>query len=662
MTVLSDSNPDAYSLSPDTVATGPLVGFFESWSASVDAQMRTSSQFGIEYFMHELDWQQTRALLDAGVSSPPQLMLSLEDREAGEGSAGDFSVAQMLREDSGYYEDFIPNRSGEYMQVARRYAGDETSPEFEKRLRDYDAQIAKLREQHPDLELRSSREMFEQVRKDAAAAEQREQTDRRTWGGAVGGFLGGAVASMHPGTDPFNFYTMAAGGAGKTAAQRIFSQVGAQGAIETVNQVTGVQEGRQLLGLSHGLSDAAQRVAATALGAGVLQGAGEAVFAGARRWFRNTETDPAPPLALAERPAEPLPQITPDNLIEEARLARIEQDPRAYSDMLAAQAPLSGVKAGRPRSVVDLADASAQLEDWAGAAPAAVRPRTSSATYPTSPPRTAQEVDPPVFVRYDRNVERRNELRAQIEADVEGRDAEVHKAMGAVDARIHALEARLRATQGGGDAAELRKEVSEARKDRGALLRVSESKEAPEVASARRRIAKLDDKAADIVPLIGRARARARGRWGVSADDLDDVWGAYREGRTGPDTPAGEALEGREAMLALTDRAPVLQGAGNVEPAATSAETAQRIIAENTKTIDAALEGYRTQVKKLVDVSEEGKLKVDGREYEFDIDRDKLFVPNEDGNGGKEVTLREYLAENKRVEDELEGVSTCSTR
>ncbi|MCA9269814.1 MAG: hypothetical protein KDA41_15140, partial [Planctomycetales bacterium] len=84
--------------------------------------MRASSQFGIEYFMQELDWNQTRAMLDAGVEDPPQLILGLEGRRPGEGA---ISVAQMLRSGSGYYEDFMPERSGAYLDVARRYAGEE---------------------------------------------------------------------------------------------------------------------------------------------------------------------------------------------------------------------------------------------------------------------------------------------------------------------------------------------------------------------------------------------------------------------------------------------------------------------------------------------------------------------------------------------------------
>ena len=101
----------------------------------------------------------------------------------------------------------MTNRSEEYLEVARRYNGEEVSPEFESRLQAYDAHIRKIREQRPDLPLRTSEEMFAQVKRDAVAAEQREQTARRSWGGAFGGFFGGALASMHPGTDPLRIHS-----------------------------------------------------------------------------------------------------------------------------------------------------------------------------------------------------------------------------------------------------------------------------------------------------------------------------------------------------------------------------------------------------------------------------------------------------------------------
>lgn len=684
MTFFTSPNRDAQSITPDSVATGPLVGFFESFQVAMDAQMRTSSQYGIEYFMHELDWQQTQSMLEAGIENPPQLMLSLEGRERGEANAlTDLSVAQLLRNDSGYYEDFVPSRSGEYLDVARAYSGEGASPELTARMQEYDRQIAELRKQNPGLSLRTSQEMFGEVKRKAQDVDKREQTDRRSWGGAFGGFFGGALASMHAGTDPLNFYSLGIGGAGKSAVQRILMQTGAQGAVETVNQVTGVQEEREILGLSHGFADAAKRVGATALGGGALQGAGEVVGAGLKRWFRNVPNDPAPdPLVLtqSQRVQEPLLLTSAQRVKEEAQAALIEQNPNNVLNGLADTTPLSGIRSGTSRSIADIQDVGRQLEAWDGAAPSDLRPtRTETATYVDGQQRTApvdttaalennrlyqmaRDEDPRTFERYDRLLERKNTYKRWLDELSKGRDEDISATMDNIDTRIDALEARLRSAQGKGNKAKIREQIREAKADRESLIKLSERKETPDVVEVRKQMMKQDERMRDLAPLIGRAYSRARGRWGTEVTELDAVWDAYRKGRADVDMPPQETKFDYDSAVTLTDRAPILEGANRVEPAPTSAETASRVVEDNQKVIDEALEAYRAEVKSLVDSTDEGTIRIDGNEYEFDLDKDTMFMPNEDGVGGKEVTLREYLSEVKRAEDELEAVSICSVR
>ena len=166
-------------------------------------------------------------------------------------------------------------------------------------------------------------------------------------------------------------------------------------------------------------------------------------------------------------------------------------------------------------------------------------------------------------------------------------------------------------------------------------------------------LVKLDEKMRDLAPLIGRAYSRARGQWGETAAELDAVWDAYRQGKQQPDMPAENTLPDYDTAVTmsetLADRAPLLRHANTVEPGKTSAATAQKVVAENAKVMDEALTRYREEVKRLVDATDAGKLRIDGREYEFDLDGDTMFVPHESGTGGKEVTLREYLAENKKA-------------
>jgi hypothetical protein len=675
VTFFSEANEDSRTVTPDSVSTGPLVGFFESFETSVNTQMRTSAQFGIEYFMQDLDWKQTKAMMDAGVEDAPQLILGLEDRKPGEGAV---SVAQYLRKDSGYYEDFVPERSGAYLDVAKRYSGREISPEFEERLQAYDARILAIRKDRPDLPLMSSREMFDNVRQSAQDVERKAATDRRSWGGTAGNFLGGAAASLHPGTDPLNFYSAGVGGAGKTAFQRILVQGGVQGGVEAINQITGVQEERDLLGLSTGFADAAGRVGMAAVGGAAFQGAGEGLRAGFRALRRPAAPDAAPD-PLRELAADRQPSARPDpaNLKEEAQAARLEQDGRSYIDMIADEMPLSGLRAGRQRDIMDFADMTRQLEEWDGPSPAAAGPRTQNVAMPGEAPKVvvdvsravdgnaryqaAKQADPVAMTKYDKLVDRANTFRRWLAELSDGQDADVARTLDAITKREADLQSRLRAAKGKGPKAKIRQELRDAVTDREQVLKLSGARETAQVAQVRRDLAKNDEAMRDLAPVVSRAYARADGKWGDDVAEMDAVFDAYRSGRAEPDMPPS-GVPDVDVLMSLVDRAPVLRAADRVEPGATSAITAQRVIAENAKVLDEALATYRSQIGGLLGDADGGKLTIQGREYEFDIDADKMYIPHEDGVGGREVTIREYLTEAKKSEDELEAVSTCSMR
>ena len=166
MTFRSEPNRDAMAGADDTVSTGPSVGFLEAFNTAYEAQTRAASQFGIEYHMSELDNQQTKALRDAGMADAPSLIGELTN----------------------YYgldaERFTPfddqYQSGEYLEVARNVAGEGDVPWIGERAKQYDDKIKALRIQFPDLQLRTSDEMFKSVRDAAQEAERKEATDRRT--------------------------------------------------------------------------------------------------------------------------------------------------------------------------------------------------------------------------------------------------------------------------------------------------------------------------------------------------------------------------------------------------------------------------------------------------------------------------------------------------
>lgn len=668
MSFLSESNKDAGSISPDNVATGPLVGFFESFGLSMEAQMRTSSMFGIEYAMQALDWEQTKAMLDAGVDNPPQLMLTLEGSE---------DEGERLYRDEGYYENFHPKRSGEYMEVARHYAGEGASPEIQERMREYDARVAKIKEDRPDLALKTSEQFFTDVRSRAQEVERLQQTNRRTFGGVIGDFAGGAIASMNPDTDPLNFYTLGVGGAGKTAVTRIAAQVGAQGVIETINQATGVQEQRRLQGLSTGFADAAARVVGTAAGAGALQGAGELVAAGARRFFRSTPQDPAPSADVLDPPPVPpkLPRrkMSRAALVEEAKVARIEADTRSHLDIIADETPLSGIAVGRDRGVQDVADVTRQLADWSGGDPVTLKPRVlpdadtsrsgvdvSAAVENNAAYQAAKRADPQTFTKYERLVERKSTYQRWLDELAEGRSADIDNTLAEIDGRLDTLQGELADAKGKNAKSKVRAEIRSAEADKRALLKESRNAETADIAEVRRSLVKVDEQMRDVAPLVGRAYARSRGQWGETSSEADAVWSAYRDGRVQTD-PAPDTLPSYDEVMSLTDRAPVLQRADTVEPGETSADTAVRVLEEEAKISDEAVESYRAGVKGL-DVSENGTLQLEGSDHVFDVDKDRIFMPDESGTGGREVSVREYLESVKLADEEVEAVSTCSIR
>ena len=663
MTFHSEPNRDAMAGADDTVSTGPSVGFLEAFNTAYEAQTRAASQFGIEYHMSELDNQQTKALRDAGMADAPSLIGELTN----------------------YYgldaERFTPfddqYQSGEYLEVARNVAGEGDVPWIGERAKQYDDKIKALRIQFPDLQLRTSDEMFKSVRDAAQEAERKEATDRRTWGGAAGGFIGGTLASMDPRTDPLNFAALGVGGAGKTAMQRILVQGGAQGAVEALNQVTGVQEERRLQGLSHGFGDAAMRVGATAVGGAALQGAGEALVAGARRFFRNTPTDPAPAPAVIETPRpEPLPLrgMTPDQLVGEARVARLEQQGgRAMLDAVADETPLSGLRVGRERVATDLADMTRQLEDWAAGPPAGFAPRTAVAAYPGARPdarrtdfsaavenntryQAARENDPVIFNRYETLAAKANTYRRWLGELGDKRDADAQVLLDSMDARLDQLEVQLRTTQGKNNKAKVRQQIAEVRNDRQQMEALAQSRETPDISRVRRELIKADEQMRGLAPMLGRAYARADGRWQEGASDLDAVWAAYRSGKVEADPPLNPTYS-PDTLMTLYDRVPALQRAPvDTPPNKPVTDVVREVIAEDVKIQDEALEVYRSSIRSVLSENGDGTVTLAGTDHTFNL-TDRMF--DADGN---EVTVREMLDDLQMKDQELEAFTSCSIR
>ena len=670
MSFLSEASKDATSVAPKQASTGPRVGFLKSWAVAWEEQTRAAAMYGIENQMWQLDNEQTRAMRNAGIEDVP-----------------------ILSPDSiGFWADNMPGPAAgveRYLDVARYYV-DGGEPGFATELQEYDQRINDLREKYPDLNLQTSREMWERVQSEAQRYEQQAISNRRTLGGEVGAFIGGSLASLNPNTDPLNFITLGVGGIGKSVVGRIATQAGAQGVIEGINQITGVQEQRRLLGVDYGLGDAVSRVAGAAIGGAAIQGVGEAVGFGLRRWFRSTPNDVAQPPTpeVLNRPSLPDTSLVPPRAIpadENLAAAKLTRQPETYVDYLHEQSPLSVTRAGRARTVLDLDYMTTRLDEWGGERPWEIAPKTDTAIttprgdFTAMPDMTrfvekaqideiARRVDPDTFRRYDELAQRKQTYRRWLDELAETRDADIQTRIDAVDAKIYELAAKADET-GGKRAAKLRKDIAALEAEKAQIVQESAARETPDMARVRRSLMQADIKMRDLAPLVSRAYSRARNKWTNTAADREAVMQMMREGRTDlrADPQAQRIADSLPETVpqTLADRAPILQQAdrvsGKVAKDADAGDIAQAIVAENLKVLDDALTTYRASLDGLIGTEKNGEITL-ANGQKLNLDRDRLFVPNDEGTGAREVSVRQLLEENKMDEYELEAVTTCSLR
>jgi hypothetical protein len=596
MTLWTEPNQDAMTITPDQAATGPRVGFLDAFETSYNAQTKASAQFGIEKAMYEEDAKQVETLRKAGVEDLPHLS---------DAAVGFFGMTTF---------------QGDYLETARFYQ-DGGSPGMANFLKQYDDKVETLRQKFPDLDLRTSRDMWETVRANAQKYDKQSETERHSWGGTFGSFAGGVVGGVNPSSDPLNALTLGVGGAGKSVVARVAAEAGAQGLIEGINQITGVQEERRLLGLSHGFGDGLSRVATAAAGGAVLQGAGEVLDVGLRRWFRNVAHDPAPaaptpsskPLADASHVPESV--IPADPELQAGQLAR---EPLTYMRYLQETSPWSVSRAGKARTILDADNVRVQLDDWQGPGPAFTSPKADTASNVprndfTKAPSTifdrvaetprvddiAREVDPDTFRMYDKFADEKAAYVARL-TELEGdRNVKTTEALTDISNRIDVLSDKIN-TSG---AMKSKKYATE----RAALIFERETMktellktDTPDMARMRRKVMQNDEKMRDMAPVVSRAYARARNKWDNTAADREGIRKMIAEGRKS----VGDTADVHDPLAALPqsiyDKAPILQQRAKVEAGlkqdADAADVAKAVLDSNAKAAEIVLETYRASV------------------------------------------------------------------
>ena len=139
-----------------------------------------------------------------------------------------------------------------------------TAQDFES----YNAKLAELKQQFPDKNIKTIDELYDETQQYARKLEavSSDTQARAGLSGALGQFVGGFYADLY---DPLTVATFGVGGVGKNLAMRVATEVGAATVIEGIDQVTGVANNRELLGLEQ--KTTGQKLGEAALG-GVTAG------------------------------------------------------------------------------------------------------------------------------------------------------------------------------------------------------------------------------------------------------------------------------------------------------------------------------------------------------------------------------------------------------
>lgn len=687
MSVFSEPNRDAYATPIDNASVGPKLGFLGALEASYDAQVRTNSMFGLEAAFREQEQEQIRAIRAAG-GVPPKSLNESED-----GSLGGFTGGI---------------NSKRYMQAARYFVDGKDEDGISGIIAQRETELAEVAGKFPDLQLKNLREVFDTTREKAQKSESRWNEAPTSIGGDIGGFVGGVLAGVDPRTDPLNFITTPVAG-GSTALARIGVQAGAQGLTEGINQITGVQENRRLLGLDHGFGSAALAVGGAAVGGAALQGAGEALAAGVKRWFRNMPNDPAPPPPqLDARPATgevlgpPEQSVFPETPIVERR--SVLEDFDMFAEELMKGSPFGKSRRAEALARGDLEHFTTQLDDFQGPKPWEVPPRTDTAAapYPTTAridkpfqrfvdnldtvDDLARKADPETFRIFDKLADQSARLRGWLDDLNTGRTQSAEAAVKELDADIARVEARL-SKASAKNQRRLQGELDELRAQRQEQFSQVSGVDTPDQQTIRQRLMTLDEQMRDLAPAVSRAVAQAEGEWRVTGPSTDtlrilkDLEGRaaspFRPERFAAEPTVERTLgstvdltgaldatpvPSRPLVRSIAEDLPVLNSrpdiTASLPPTADAADKLSAIVAAESKIVDTQLDAFRSGVAKFME-AEDGKLTFPNGQ-QLDLDRDFILVPTADGEGSKKVSLRSFLKDVADDEEAFRAVGTCS--
>lgn len=641
----------------DNVSPGPKLGFLGALESAYNEQTRNQSVNGLAYNFMRADEQEE---INARANGKEyKAFYKRPTSEAPDINTGEIPTIGMSA----------------YNDIARTLVDHADNPT----LPDFAAHDAHTIEQNTKggYQIKTLGEIYDGVKKQAAETERQAQLPW-TIPGYAGGIIGSTIGGLDPRTDPLNTATLLVGGAGKTVLGRIATQAGGQAAIETLNQLTGVQEKRRLLGLDHGVSNAAFSILGAAAGGALIQGAGEVVGAGVRRlttgkWFRDLPNDKAPPA-----PAEPIaePQRPP-------AAAPVSDVPAP--DVWPSRSPLWDSTIGKPRAEADLTAVHNQLSDWGGKRPweldaptadtripGAEQPTTNFKLDYKAGPETldsiARRVDPELFGVYDKYAAAKNAAREDIASLGAERNSKAGEAVASVNDQIDALRQQTDgATRRLGKKYAAR--IAELEKQRDQFLAIETRGDTPAMAAKRQELMDADYQMRDMAPAVTRAYAAAQNKWTVYEGQRQQIAQMIREGAPGINDihTTVPKLADEPPAIAYRQNDPIPERATTeVKPGEPVASAIMRAQDAATKVIDDTLETFKAYARKAAADVKEGvepethiTLNVNGKEVKLALDEGKITVPTEDG-GSRSLTPRELLKEVDNDNHMMQAISSCS--
>lgn len=659
-------NKDALTVDPSNATAGARLGFQGAFEAAYDEQVRTGSMLGAGYYLYQEERENRKRIVEAGGNAPPSL-------------SDDTSFFSLNK-----YGSLQP-----YYDIFNGYT-DKNDKQIDDITETRDKELRRLQGENPDAGIMTYRQMMDATRSKAQASERR---NRRPAGGFFAGaasIVGGGLASLDPATDPFNFATVGAGGFGKSVIKRIATEAGVQGGIEAVDQITGVQRGREMLGVEP--TNPFLAVASQAAFGGALRAAGEGAVALGRRWFVGKDAPP-PPSAPAPRPAptvETLPQDAPWRLTPHPEAARIAGNAN-YARYTAA------------RDALDEQYVARHLRDWDTTEPWRIPPKTDTRMpWDGTPPQIgktpavagetideiARRIDPDAFRAYDRASTKmkaiedgRKAAEAQAEsALVAHKDSlsvmtDMDNQVKLINDRIAGLKKNQKTTR-----AKLERELEALATQRETFR--AQHAPPPEVGAAVRatenegEYAKLTKALDSTKASVERAYARAQGKWTLAAEDRSSIAQMFeqrrheafanahftvRENKFRAEAPSVDA----NVRTTVRDSAPAMGTRTTEElglPAnADAADIAKKSIQEDLKVMQETTDAFKTAAVKLLGKDGEGvtELRIEGVETPLSLTEKNIATLDEDGNTIM-VSAKQLIEDMRKDEEALKAITQCS--